>query len=277
MGTRRGWPVLADPGPADHHPLPAAGQPACRPAAVHVPEPGAGPDQADHPDGPGRVPADRIVRRAGGRPAARRPGARTPAARGPRAAAVRRYHPGRAAPPRPPADARAWPGHGGADHRRARRARRRPPIPGAPGVLSCRRADGGQGGRAPGQDAAPRGDGARLPKSRVRRGRPGGTQSPPVPHPAGERVPGAADRPRGGEPQPGRVPDHAEDLRLPGTRAAAGEACPAAARRPRHGERAADRAARIAAQRDHRDGSRALAGHDPDRRRPGVRRGVRLR
>ena len=31
MGTRRGWPVLADPGPADHHPLPAAGQPAAGP------------------------------------------------------------------------------------------------------------------------------------------------------------------------------------------------------------------------------------------------------
>ena len=76
---------LADPGPADHHAVPAAGPATSRASPdLHVPDPGPGAHPADHADGAGQLPADRLLRRPrppGRPPADRRAGPHADAAR----------------------------------------------------------------------------------------------------------------------------------------------------------------------------------------------------
>ena len=111
--------------PVPVSPLPPAA-PARRRPGLPLRQPGSGPDPADHPDGPGRVPADRHLRRHGGRPPARRPVSRSVGFRGSRSAGLRGHHPGPAPPAGPPGRRPGGGGDGGAHQGGAAAPRGRP-------------------------------------------------------------------------------------------------------------------------------------------------------
>ena len=111
---------------------------------------------------------------------------------------------------------------------------------------------------APGPDPARGRDAPRAPLRR------------PPHHGAGRaRRPdaGATPRLRRTHPRPGAVPDRSRHRAGAGARLRDARRRPQAAGRPRRAGGAADRAPRASAQRDHRDGPRALAARDPDPRR----------
>ncbi len=229
-----------------------------------VPHPGPRPHPADHADGAGGVPTDRILPRRRSRPPPAGPSSRSSCAAPDRPASLRGRHARAGQSHHPPPGDRHRRGDGGANGHRAALPVQRRTLPARPAQPAAGGAERGAGRGVAREGATTAGDRRRLPHAGVRRPGPAGAARTSAPHPPGRRDRGAAPRPRGGHPRPRLLPDHAQGVRVRrlGT-AAARRGTPAA--RPRGTTRGvAHRDARAAAQRDHGDGSPAVAAHRPD-------------